>query len=169
MKANPSKFKFTIMSSEYIEPQELMISDDVCFQSQTDIKVLGVTIDRLTFNEHIRVCTLKATRQLNALSWVSRYLDTKSKSILYNSFVASNFNHCPLVWYFCGVTNNNKPRKSKNVHCASYLMIANQVSMISTTVIIIRACACWSLFVATLTNTIHYIYHTTHLLYRIGA
>ena len=66
MKANRSKFKFMIMSSEYIEPKELVISDDVCLQSQT---VLGVTIDnRLTFNEHIRVCTLKAARQLNAFS-----------------------------------------------------------------------------------------------------
>ena len=37
MKANPSEFQFIIMSSEYIEPQELMISDDVCLQSQTDI------------------------------------------------------------------------------------------------------------------------------------
>ena len=101
MKANPSKFKFMIMSSEYIEPQELMISDDVCLQSQTDIKVLGVTIDhRRTFNEHIRVCRLKADRQLNALSQVSRYLDTKSKSILYNCVVTSNFNYCPLVWHF---------------------------------------------------------------------
>ena len=112
VKANPSKFKFRIMSSEYIEPQELMISDDVCLQCQTDIKVLGVTIDhRLTFNEHIRVCTLKAARQLNALSRVSRYFDTKSKSILHNSFVASNFNYCPLVWHFCGVTNYNKLEK----------------------------------------------------------
>ena len=64
MKANPSRFKFMIMSSEHIEPQELMISDDVCIQSQTDIKVLVVRIDyRLTFNEHIRVCTLKAAMQ----------------------------------------------------------------------------------------------------------
>ena len=54
---------------------------------------------------------MKAARQLNALSRVSRYLDTKSKSILYNSFVASNFNYCPLVWPFCGVTNNNKLKK----------------------------------------------------------
>ena len=30
MKANPSKFQFMIMSSKHIEPQELMISDDVC-------------------------------------------------------------------------------------------------------------------------------------------
>ena len=64
MKANPSKFKFMLMPSEHIELQERMISDDVCIQSQTDIKVLGVTIDyRLTFNEHIRVCTLKAAMQ----------------------------------------------------------------------------------------------------------
>ena len=114
MKANPSKFKFMIMSSEYIEPQELMICDDVFLQSQSDIKVLWVTFDhRLTFNEHIRVCTLKAARQLNALSLsrVSRYLDTKSKSILYNSFVASNFNYCPLVWHFSGVINNNRLEK----------------------------------------------------------
>ena len=44
MKTNPSKFEFMIMSSEYIEPQELIISDDVCLQSQTDIKVLRVTV-----------------------------------------------------------------------------------------------------------------------------
>ena len=56
--------------------------------------------------KHIRVCTLKAARQLNALSRVSRYLDAKSKSILYSSFVASNFNYCPPVWHFCGVNNN---------------------------------------------------------------
>ena len=33
------------------------------------------------------------------------------QSILYNSFVASNFNYCPLVWHFCGVANNNKLEK----------------------------------------------------------
>ena len=83
--------------------------NDVGLQSQTDVKVLGITVDyRLTFNEHIRICTLKAARQLNALSRISKYLDTKSKSVLYHSFIASNFNHCPIVWHFCGVVNNNK-------------------------------------------------------------
>ena len=100
------------MSSENIEPQILTISDDVCLQSQTDVKVLGITVDyRLTFNEHIRICTLKAARQLNALSRISKYLDTKSKSVLYHSFIASNFNYCPIVWHFCGVVNNNKLEK----------------------------------------------------------
>ena len=51
------------MSLEYIEPQEHTISHDVCLQSQADIKVFGVAIDhQLTFNEHIRLCTLETTR-----------------------------------------------------------------------------------------------------------
>ena len=71
MKANPSKFKFMIISSENIEPQILTISDDVCLQSQTD--VLRLTVEyRLTFNEHTPICTLKAARQLNALSRISK-------------------------------------------------------------------------------------------------
>ena len=110
MEANPSKFM--IMSSENIEPQLLTISDDVCLQSQTAVKALGITVDyRLTFSEHIRICTLKAARQLNALSRISTYLDTKSGSVLHHYFIASNFNYCPKVWYFCGVINNNKLEK----------------------------------------------------------
>ena len=84
MKANPSKFKFMIMSSENIEPQICTISDDVSLQSQTAVKVLMITVDyRLTFSEHIRICTLKAARQLNTLSQISKCLDTKSKSWTY--------------------------------------------------------------------------------------
>ena len=79
MKANQSKFKFMIMSSENIEPQILTISDDICLHTQTAVNVLEITVDyRLTFNEHICICTLKTARQLNALSRISKYLDNKS-------------------------------------------------------------------------------------------
>ena len=109
MKTNPSKFKFMIMSSENIKTQILPIIDDVCLQSQTDVKVLGITVDyRLTFIKHIHICTLKAARQLNALSRISKYMDAKSKCFLYHSFIASNFNYCPMVWHFCEVIDNNK-------------------------------------------------------------
>ena len=53
----------------------------------------------------------KAAKQLNALSRISRHISLKSKSIIYNSFIASNFNYCPLVWHFCGATNSNKLEK----------------------------------------------------------
>ena len=61
----------------------------------------------------IHVCTLKAARQLNAtcISRVSKYLNTKSKSVLWHNFVASNFNYWPLDWQFYGLINNNRLAK----------------------------------------------------------
>ena len=54
----------------------LTVNDGVCFQSQTDAKFLGIIVYYwLTFIEHIRLSTLDATRQLNALknpnTWIS--------------------------------------------------------------------------------------------------
>ena len=49
--------------------------------------------------------------ETNALSWNSKHINLKSKSMIYNSFIASNFNYCPLVWHFCGTTNSNKLEK----------------------------------------------------------
>ena len=51
----------------------------------------------------------RAARQLNALARI--YKHSKSKHIIYNRFVASNFDYCPLVWHFCGQVNNNKLEK----------------------------------------------------------
>ena len=112
MKANPSKFQFMVISSERIEQKFLDIGNGITLQSEPSVKVLGVTIDdRLQFSEHVSACCSKAARQLNALSRISRHINLKSKSIIYNSFIASNFNYCPLVWHFCGTANSNKLEK----------------------------------------------------------
>ena len=112
MKANPSKFQFMVISSERIEQKFLDIGNGITLQSEPSVKVLGVTIDdRLQFSEHVSACCSKAARQLNALSRISRHINLKSKSIIYNSFIASNFNYCPLVWHFCGAANSNKLEK----------------------------------------------------------
>ena len=112
MKANPSKFQFMVISSERIEQKCLDIGNGITLQSEPSVKVLWVTIDdRLQFSEHISACCSKAARQLNAFSRISRHINLKSKSIIHNSFIASNFNYCPLVWYFCGTANSNKLEK----------------------------------------------------------
>ena len=39
------------------------------------------------------------------IEWFSRvaeYLDQDKRRILYNTFIVSNFNYCPLIWMFCG-------------------------------------------------------------------
>ena len=80
--------------------------------SETEVTVLGVTIDdKLCFSQHISVCCKKAARQLNALARISKHLNINSRRAIYNSFIMSNFNYCPLVWHFCGQVNNQKLEK----------------------------------------------------------
>ena len=101
-----------ILSPNSADDIELKLDENTTLRSEKSVKALGVIINnRLTFSYHISACCLKAARQLNALARISKYLDPKSKSIIYNSFIRSNFEYCPLVWHFCGKTNNNKLEK----------------------------------------------------------
>ena len=80
--------------------------------SQNCVKVLGVSIDKhLTFNDHISSSCSKAARQLNAFARISKHLNLDSRRVIHQSFILSNFNYCPLVWHFCGKTNNKKLEK----------------------------------------------------------
>ena len=112
MKANPDKFQFMMLSSDPLEQQKIGIENDITLLSESRVKFLGFIIDdRLQFNDHISAMCCRAARQLNALAKISKHLDSKSKHIIYNSFVASNINYCPHVWHFCGQVDNNKLEK----------------------------------------------------------
>ena len=43
----------------------------------------------------------KASRQLNVLYRFKNIFKVEEKKLLYNTFILSNFNHCPIVWHFC--------------------------------------------------------------------
>ena len=119
IKANPSKFKFMIMSSEKIEPQILTVSDDVCLQSQTDVKVLRDNRWLPTnFQWTYSYMYTESYQAVNALPLISKYMDTKTINVLYHSSIASNFNHCPIVWGFGGVIKNNILEKNPRAFTA---------------------------------------------------
>ena len=100
MKVNPNKFQFTISPNSAVTTLR---------SKKKSVKALWVITDkRLTFNDHISACCLKVARQLNALARISK---SWSKSIIYNSFIRSNFDYCPLVWHFCEKINNNQLEK----------------------------------------------------------
>ena len=112
MEAHPTKFQFLLASSQPLEQQVLRIDENTVIASEDQVKALGVIIDnKMSFTQHISTCCTKAARQLNALARISKHLDLKSRKLIYNSFIVSNFNYCPLVWHFCGVQNNNKIEK----------------------------------------------------------
>ena len=91
---------------------QINIDEDTIIKSEKYVKALGVTIDnKLNFTQHISNICKKAARQLNALTRISNQLDLKSRKIIYQSFVAPNYNYCPLVWHFCGKLNTAKIEK----------------------------------------------------------
>ena len=103
MIANPDKFRAALVTKGRDDTvgEKLNIQGKQ-IQPENAVRFLAVKIDhRLTFDDHISDLCRKAAAQLNALKRrVKGYLDFKTKEILVQSFVFSNFNYCPLVWHF---------------------------------------------------------------------
>ncbi len=66
--------------------------DITVLSPSSNVKIIGVTIDeRLTFNEHINICS-NAARQSNAIKRLQCNLDKESKLAIYRFYILSNFN-----------------------------------------------------------------------------
>ena len=77
-------------------------------KTESEVPILGAMLDnRLTFDIHIGNICKKAANQLNTLKTLAYCLNYMQRKILAQSFITSNFNHCPVVWHF---------RSAKNLH-----------------------------------------------------
>ena len=107
MKANADKFQLLILGDNP-ENFHLTIMNTKIMPSPS-ITVLGVEIDsKLSFEGHINGICSKASKQINALKRNKHLFNKECKSLVYNSYIASNFNYCPAVWTFTGRTIINK-------------------------------------------------------------
>ena len=71
----------------------------ICFVSK--FEVLGVSIDdKVNFNDHVKRICSKASAQISALQRLTGLINLPSRKAIYSSFIAANFNYCPLVWVF---------------------------------------------------------------------
>ena len=106
MKANPDKFQLMFLNEEE-NPENLVLNiNNNIVKATTSINILGLDVDnRLNFNCCIDNTCNQTSKQINALKRIKHYMDRKCKTMLYNSYVSSNFNYCPLVWMFSGKTN----------------------------------------------------------------
>ena len=100
--ANPEKFHAILLRKNQTNTsgEQININGEM-IKSEETVKLLGVTLDyRLDFDPHISNICKKAAAQLNVLKRLKAFIGFKEKQILIQSFVYSNFNYCPLVWYF---------------------------------------------------------------------
>ena len=109
MQANPEKFQAIAIGQRSAKELDGFTLNNVNISCENEVKLLGVTIDfKLNFNSHISNICKKASKQLNCLKRIGKYLTRLGKLTIYHSFILSNFNYCPLTWHFCSETNTNK-------------------------------------------------------------
>ena len=83
--------------------------------SDETVKLLGITLAyRLDFDPHISSICQNAAAQLNVLQRLKSFIGFKEKKVLVQIFIFSNFEYCPLVWYF----SSSKPLQNieKKLH-----------------------------------------------------
>ena len=126
MDANPDKFQSIILNRGGDVSISLTVQDNVVIPSD-HIRVLGITLDdSLKFDLHISDMCKKASRQINALKRISKFLTQDSRKSIYRSFIAANFNYCPISWMFCGKKNTSKLEKLQER--ALRLVFCDQIS-----------------------------------------
>ncbi len=111
MKANPDKFTVMFLTPKRAADDfpDFLFVNDYSIARHNVTKLLGVSLDdKLQFHKHVDDICMKASRQVNALIRVRRYLDVKDRYRIYESFILSNFNFCPLVWHICGMSATKK-------------------------------------------------------------
>ena len=83
--------------------------DKIELEKTSSEKLLGIITDsKLNFKEHLEGIMKKASRKVNVLSRITPYMNLTKRKLLMNSFFASQFNYCRLVWMCHNRTVNNK-------------------------------------------------------------
>ena len=96
MKVNPDKCHLLINNTK--ESFQIKIGNETVSNGKYE-KLLGVKVDHeLNFNEHVSSLCKKASQKLNALSRIASCMTFDQRRLILNSFIASHFSYCPIVW-----------------------------------------------------------------------
>jgi hypothetical protein len=111
MQVNPSKFQFMFLkpiTSKVVTPEYVEVRG-INIPCESEVNLLGITIDdKLKFDRHINKLCKNAARQLNVMYRFKGIFNLKEREIMYNTFILSNFNYCPIIWHFCGKVYSKK-------------------------------------------------------------
>ena len=108
--ANPAKFQVIFPGSPNLEIE--LNLNGYLLNSSSNVKLLGINIDdKLMFLPHVKELTKRANNKIKALLRINNYISKSRRNILFNTFIMSFFNYCPLVWTFCSKQANSLLQK----------------------------------------------------------
>ena len=100
MVANPAKFQVIFPGSPNCNIS--IYIDGAIIENSNIVKLLGVLIDdKLSFYPHISEISKKANNRIKALLRIRYMLSQSKRDIIFNVFIMSIYNYCPLIWMFC--------------------------------------------------------------------
>ena len=109
MKANPEKFQAICLGKRAYEGIYSFDLEGTQIKYEENVTLLGINIDHmLKMDKHVSEICQKASKQLAVLKRLGRFLTKQGKITIYNSFIVSNFNYCPLAGQFCSAASTSK-------------------------------------------------------------
>ena len=112
MTANPSQFQSLIVDNNDNHITEFSINDGFKINVSSEVTLLGIHIDeQLKFDLDIDKVCKKAVIQLNAIKRLARFMGSKERVVIVNSFILCHFNYCPLIFVFCSNASQKKLEK----------------------------------------------------------
>ena len=84
-----------------VEQLYIKVGNQIIWESSIE-KLLGLDIDnKIKFNKHLLKICKKTRLKVTALNRLAKFVPFERKKIIMNSFIESQFTHCPLVWMYC--------------------------------------------------------------------
>ena len=110
MVVNPNKFQPIVINRlGKLDDSSKIKIDNYESASEISVTLLDIEIDhKLNFEKYVTALFQKAGCQLNALSWVPKRIEFQEMKTFLDSFIFSNSNYCPFVWYFCSAVLSQK-------------------------------------------------------------
>ena len=103
--ANPSKFQFMILGGN--DSKVPLKTSDITICQSTSVKLLGITIEQhLDFKLHINSLCKSSSNKVKCLYRIRKYIDVSQAKLLFNAYIMSSFNYCPINWMFCSKSLN---------------------------------------------------------------
>ncbi len=113
MQVYPSKLQCMFLKPPTNKEEMLKFIEinDTNIPCEKEVNLLGITIDeKLKFDKHVNIICKKAAQQINVMYSFKGVFDLKERQIIYNTFILSNFNYCPIIQHF---TEKHVQRKLK--------------------------------------------------------